>query len=49
MAAALNKFDAESLAYMVKELEVHLAEIVDLEKAKSLASADVKVISTGSD
>ncbi len=48
MAEALNSFDSESIAYMVKELEVELAKIVDLEKAKSLASADVKVISTWS-
>ena len=49
MAEALNTFDSESIAYMVKELEVGLSEVVDLEKAKSLASADVKVISTGKD
>jgi len=48
MAEALNIFNSESIAFMVKELEVKLAEIVDLEKAKSLAKADVKVISTGS-
>lgn len=49
MAEALNTFDAASIAYMIKELETHLSEIVDLEKAKSLASADVKVISTWKD
>ena len=32
---------------MIKELEVNLSEIVDLEKAKALWKADVKVISTG--
>jgi len=47
MAEALNTFNSESIAFMVKELEVKLAEIVDLEKAKSLGKADVKVISTG--
>jgi flotillin len=46
MAEALNTFDTASIQYMIKELETHLSEIVDLEKAKSLASADVKVIST---
>jgi len=46
MADSLNVFTNESLSYMVKELEVHLSEVVDLEKAKSLAKADVKVIST---
>lgn len=46
MAEALNTFDSESIAYMVKELEVNLAEIVDFEKAKALSKADVKVIST---
>ncbi|MCP4523220.1 MAG: hypothetical protein GY828_03300, partial [Candidatus Gracilibacteria bacterium] len=47
MAESLNVFTDESLGYMVKELEVNLAEIVDLEKAKALSKADVKVISTG--
>ncbi|MCP4523089.1 MAG: hypothetical protein GY828_02615 [Candidatus Gracilibacteria bacterium] len=47
MAESLNIFTDESLGYMVKELEVNLAEIVDLEKAKALSKADVKVISTG--
>jgi hypothetical protein len=31
---------------MKKELDVNLSEIVDLEKAKALAKADIKVIST---
>lgn len=46
MAEALNMFSAGSIAFMVKQLEVELAEIVDLEKAKALWKADVKVIST---
>jgi hypothetical protein len=36
MAEALNTFDAASIQYMIKELEVNLSEIVDLEKAKAL-------------
>lgn len=48
MAEALNMFDQESLEFMKKELDVKLSEIVDLEKAKALWKADVKVISTGS-
>jgi hypothetical protein len=47
MAESLNTFTDESLGYMVKQLEVNLSEIVDLEKAKALSKADVKVISTG--
>ncbi len=47
MAEALNTFDKESLDFMKKELDVNLSEIVDLEKAKALWKADVKVISTG--
>gem|GEM_PF-1705300 len=46
MAEALNAFDLESLEFMKKELDVKLSEIVDLEKAKALGKADVKVIST---
>jgi hypothetical protein len=46
MAESLNTFTDESLSYMVKQLEVNLSEIVDLEKAKSLSKADIKVIST---
>jgi hypothetical protein len=46
MADSLNVFTRESLGYMVKELEVNLSEVVDLEKAKALGKADVKVIST---
>ncbi len=47
MAESLNTFTEDSLSYMVKQLEVSLAEVVDLEKAKALSKADVKVISTG--
>jgi len=47
MAEALNTFDKESLGFMEKELDVKLSEVVDLEKAKALSKADVKVISTG--
>lgn len=47
MAEALNTFDKESLDFMKKQLDVNLSEIVDLEKAKALWKADVKVISTG--
>lgn len=46
MAEALNSFDKEALDYMKKELDVNLSEIVDLEKAKALSKADIKVIST---
>ena len=46
MAEALNTFDKEALDYMKKELDVNLSEIVDLEKAKALSKADIKVIST---
>lgn len=46
MAEALNSFDKEALDFMKKELDVNLSEIVDLEKAKALSKADVKVIST---
>lgn len=46
MAKALNEFTEAALKFMEKELEVRLSEIVDLEKAKALAKADVKVIST---
>lgn len=47
MANSLNAFSAHAIAYMIKELEVQLAEKVDLEKAKALSRADIKVISTG--
>lgn len=47
MAEALNTFDSASIDFMKKELDVNLSEIVDLEKAKALWKADVKVISTG--
>ena len=46
MADALNVFTTASLWFMVKQLEVELAEVVDLEKAKALQHADIKVIST---
>ena len=46
MAEALNTFDSASLDFMKKELDVNLSEVVDLEKAKALSKADVKVIST---
>ena len=48
MAKALNSFSNGSLWFLVKELEVKLSEVVDLEKAKALNNADVKVISTWS-
>jgi len=47
MAEALNSFSKEALDFMKKQLDVKLSEIVDLEKAKALSKADVKVISTG--
>ncbi len=46
MAEALNMFTPTSIDFMKKELEVKLSEIVDLEKAKALSKADIKVIST---
>jgi len=46
MAKALNSFSKEALDYMEKELDVKLSEIVDLEKAKALSRADIKIIST---
>ena len=49
MAESLNTFTIESLNFMVKQLEVKLSEVVDLEKAKSLWKADIKVISTWKD
>lgn len=47
MAKALNEFSPEALHYMIRELEAKLSEVVDLEKARALAKADIKVISTG--
>lgn len=47
MAESLNMFTQGSIDFMKKELEVKLSEIVDLEKAKALWKADIKVISTG--
>lgn len=49
MAKALNMFTQASFDYMKKELDVKLSELVDLEKAKALWKADVKVISTWKD
>ena len=46
MAEALNAFSQESIDFMKKQLDVNLSEIVDLEKAKALSKADIKVIST---
>ena len=47
MADSLNAFTSDSLNFMIKQLDIHLAEVVDLEKAKALSNADIKVISTG--
>jgi hypothetical protein len=47
MAKALNAFAAEALNYLVRELELKYNSKVDLEKAKALEKADIKVISTG--
>jgi len=47
MAKALNAFTEAALAYLLKELEVKYISKVDLEKAKALEKADIKVISTG--
>ncbi len=47
MAKALNEFSLQAIEFMMKELDVKLSEVVDLEKAKSLAKADIKIISTG--
>ena len=47
MAKALNAFTEAALAYLLKELEVKYMSKVDLEKAKALEKADIKVISTG--
>lgn len=46
MAKALNMFSLEAFDFLKKELDVKVAEIVDLEKAKALSKADVKIIST---
>ena len=46
MAKALNEFSPEAIAYLIKELEAKISEVVDLEKAKSLSKADIKIIST---
>ena len=48
MAKALNAFTEVSLEYLIKELELKYISKVDLEKAKALEKADIKVISTGS-
>ena len=47
MAKALNTFTEAALAYLLKELEVKYISKVDLEKAKALEKANIKVISTG--
>ena len=47
MAKALNEFSPIAIQFMIKELEVKLSEVVDLEKAKALWKAQIKVISTG--
>lgn len=49
MAKALNMFTSAAFDYMKKELDIQVAEKVDLEKAKALWRADVKVISTWKD
>lgn len=46
MAEALNMFTTASLNYMIKELEAWVTRDVDLEKARALSKADIKVIST---
>jgi hypothetical protein len=47
MAKALNAFTEEALEYMIQELNLRYTSKVDLEKAKALEKADIKVISTG--
>lgn len=48
MAKALNAFSQVTLQYLTQELNLKYNTKVDLEKAKALEKADVKVISTGS-
>jgi hypothetical protein len=48
MAKALNAFTEAALTYLIKEMELKYVSKVDLEKAKALEKADIKVISTGS-
>ena len=48
MAKALNMFSQATLQYLAQELNLKYTTKVDLEKAKALEKADVKVISTGS-
>ena len=47
MAKALNAFNQAALTYLLKEMEYKYISKVDLEKAKALEKADIKVISTG--
>jgi len=47
MAKALNAFSEAALEYMIQELNLKYNSKVDLEKAKALEKADIKVISTG--
>jgi flotillin len=46
MAKALNAFSQEALKYLLAEMEYKYTSKVDLEKAKALEKADIKVIST---
>ncbi|MBS8122277.1 SPFH domain-containing protein [Candidatus Vampirococcus lugosii] len=47
MAEALNKFKPEALNFMIKQLEADISQVVDLEKARALNNADIKIVSTG--
>jgi len=47
MAKALNAFSEAALKYLIAEMEYKYTSKVDLEKAKALEKADIKVISTG--
>ncbi len=47
MAKALNMFSQTTLEYLTQELNLKYNTKVDLEKAKALEKADIKVISTG--
>ena len=47
MAKALNAFTEAALEYLIQELQLKYTSKVDLEKAKALEKADIKVISTG--
>ena len=48
MAKALNAFTEAALSYLATEMWYKYTSKVDLEKAKALEKADIKVISTGS-